>query len=205
MRLNLASNKAIKYACMYFHYARAIPVNIVGFNVFNNKNEWCGVIIYGKGANYHIGTQYGLKQGECIELVRMALNGKQESTSKALAISLRLIKKYIPMARLVVSYSDRNQGHYGTIYQATNWFYVGDSKVKRTAIINGKRTHTKSIYSKYGTNKVQSLRDIGVNIYYEQDKPKHKYLYAIDKCLIEMCSELSRPYPKKESPEKPEL
>ena len=37
MRLEKASYKAIKYACLNFHYAKAIPVNTFGFNVFNNK------------------------------------------------------------------------------------------------------------------------------------------------------------------------
>ena len=78
MRLEKASYKAIKYACMKFHYAKSVPVNVFGYSVFNDKNEWCGVILYGTGANNNISKQYNLKQGNVIELVRMALNGKQQ-------------------------------------------------------------------------------------------------------------------------------
>ena len=63
MRLTIASNNAIKYACLHFHYAKAVPVNTLGYNVFNDNNEWCGVILYGTGANNHIGTTFNLPQG----------------------------------------------------------------------------------------------------------------------------------------------
>ena len=63
MKLEIASNKAIRCACINFHYAKAIPVNTVGFNVFNEKNEWCGVILYGSGANNNLPKPYGLEIG----------------------------------------------------------------------------------------------------------------------------------------------
>ena len=96
MRLEKASHKAIKYACLKFHYAKRVPVARIAYSVFNNNNEWCGVIVYGSGAGSTVAQGYGLKQGQCCELVRVALNGKQEQTSKALAISLKLIKKECP-------------------------------------------------------------------------------------------------------------
>ena len=44
---------------------------------------------------------------------------KQESTSKALAISLKLVKKHCPTVKMIVSYADEGQNHKGIIYQAT--------------------------------------------------------------------------------------
>ena len=85
MRLEKASLKAINYSCRNFHYSKSVPVNPFAFSVFNNKNEWCGCILYSAGAINNIGKPYGLRSGEIIELTRMALNGKQESTSKALS------------------------------------------------------------------------------------------------------------------------
>ena len=127
MKLQKATHKAIKYACMNFHYAKTIPFIRIGFSVFNKKNEWCGVITYGGGAG-PLGKPYKLSNGEYLELTRMALNGKQESTSKAMAISIRLIKKYAPTVELLISYADKAQGHLGTIYQATNWKFVENIK-----------------------------------------------------------------------------
>lgn len=150
MRLTRATPKAIKYACMKFHYAKAVPVNPIGYNVYNQQDEWCGCVLYAYGANKAIGSQYGLQNGECLELVRVALNGKQECTSQAVAMSLKQVHKDCPLCQLVVSYADCDQQHLGTIYQATNWIYVGEMNKGDVSafIINGKKTHKKSVYSK---------------------------------------------------------
>jgi hypothetical protein len=198
MKLELASAKAVRYACLNFHYAKAVPTVSLSFNVFNSKNEWCGVICYGKGANTNISKPYGLMQGEVIELLRMALNGKQESTTKAMSISLKLIKKYAPLVKLVVSYADYEQGHIGTIYQATNWYYTGYS-TGTDVIVNGKRQHKKTIASKFNTNSIESLKSKGLDIKTQKSKPKWRYIYPIDKRMIEICKKLQKPYPKKEN------
>ena len=200
MRLEKASYKAIKYACMNFHYAKAIPVNTFGYSVFNDKNEWCGVVLYGSGASANIGKPYGLGQGEVIELVRMALNGKQESTSKVLSLSLRFISKYIPLCKLIVSYADLDQCHYGTIYQATNWYYTGlTSNDERSGwIINGKKWHRKSIYGKLGTDRKEIVLKHFPSAKEWISKGKHKYIYPLNKSYIHIFKSLSKPYPKKE-------
>jgi hypothetical protein len=203
MRLEIASVKAIKYACMNFHYAKSIPVNPFAFSVFNNKNEWCGCILYNAGANPNIGKQFDLVNGQIIELIRMALNGKQESTSKALSLSLKLIQKKMPTAKMIVSYADLDQNHNGIIYQATNWFYIGLQKpAGRSAfIINGKKTHPKTLHSrgiKQSISEVKRLLDPNASEFFTNGK--HKYIYPIDKKLIPLCQSLSKPYPKKEIP-----
>lgn len=195
MRLEKASNKAIKYACLNFHYAKAVPNVGLAYNVFNNNNEWCGTICYGIGATNNIASPYNLNQGQVIELVRMALNGKQESTTKAMAISLKLLKKDTPNVKLIVSYADSEQGHYGIIYQATNWFYTGFS-TDTNLIINGKREHRRTLGSRYGTCSAIKLRERGLNVEVLKTLPKWKYIYPLDKSLIPLCKSLSKEYPK---------
>jgi hypothetical protein len=191
MRLEIASPKAIRYACMNFHYAKTVPVNVFGYSVFNDKNEWCGVALYGTGASPQIAKHYKLNQGQVIEFVRMALNGKQnQSVSKILSVSIKLIRKKIPLCKLVVSYADQEQGHIGVIYQAANWIYVGESKPH--PIIEGR--HNKSMGGSIKAAKKILRRE--PNIYLP--KPKHKYIYPLDKNLLPMCKALAKPYPKKE-------
>jgi len=199
MILKKASQKAIKYACMNFHYAKAIPVNTTGFSVFSRKNEWCGVILYGSGATINIAKPYGLVAGQVYELVRMALNGKQESTSKAMAISLKLLPKVLPLCKMVVSYADIDQDHIGTIYQATNWYFVGETNVGMRSgfIINGRKTHNKTIH---GKGVKQSLDEVRKHLDPKAEpyvtKGKRKYLYPLTKDMRQMCEDLAKPYPK---------
>lgn len=211
MRITRANSKAVKYACMIFHYAHAVPVNTIGYNIFNDKNEWCGVVLFGTGANNHIASPYGMAQGEVLELVRVALNGKQETTSMAVSYALRELKKDAPMCKLVVSYADADQGHFGTIYQATNWIYTGIENVGSLGafIINGKKTHPKSVYSirivdKNGIRRhcpqtleaIKKYLDPNATEFYTQGK--RKYLFPMNKKIRRQIVKLAKPYPKKE-------
>lgn len=199
MRLEIASAKAIKFACINFHYAKAVPGCSVGFSVFNDKNEWCGVVLYGFGANHNIASQYKLKQGQVLELVRMALNGKQRHTSKCMAISLKMIAKKMPLVKMIVSYADMDQDHFGTIYQATNWYYTGqcNENTRTGFIINGKKMHNKSLHNLGKKQNIAGAKEIDSNAVEYISKGKRKYIYPLCKSLVPLCKSLAKPYPKK--------
>ncbi len=182
---------------MNWHYSKAVPSVSLAYSVFE-EDEFCGVVCFGLGATNNIGKPFGLKNGQAIELVRVALNGKQKSTSKAVAISLKLLKKDAPAVRLIVSYADSEQGHSGTIYQASNWYFIGSS-TDTNIFVNGKRQYRRSLGSRYGTNSVSKLKQIGLTVGdVVKTMPKHKYIYPLDKSMIEMCKRLAKPYPKKQ-------
>lgn len=199
MRISRATAEAIRYACLKFHYAKAIPSVSYGYNVFNDNDEWCGCICYGTGANYNIGTEYGLVTGEVLELVRVALNGKQGITSKAVSLSMKQLHKDAPLVKLIVSYADVDQNHYGTLYQALSFIYVGTHVGDRYFIINGKKTHRKTIHSRGVKNNLKSVQkylDPKATEFFSLGK--RKYLFSFDKKLREEIQKKALPYPKKE-------
>lgn len=203
MRLTVASQKAIQYACIKFHYSKCVPVVGIGFNVYNDNDEWCGVIIYGYGANNHIAMPFNKWQGQVMELVRVALNGKQGHgrTSKALSLSLKLLTNYFPAVDIVVSYADLDQNHNGTLYQCTNWIYTGltNANQRGAFIIKGKKMHPKSVHSRKWKQSLLWLREnIDPNAQEYITKGKHKYVYPIDKSMRKRLELLSVPYPQKE-------
>lgn len=199
MKLEIATYQATKYAIMNFHYSKTMPPCGCSFSVFNNNNEWCGVIVYSKGATNRIAMPYGLVQGQVIELVRVALNGKQESTSKAVSISLTMVKKLNPLVKLIVSYADTGQNHKGIIYQATNWYYTGVSKGDTPSYIHketGRKYHNRNV-SVTGFKDNHSKRCPKVSDCIEvKGTDKHKYIFPLDKAMIPVCKKLSMPYPK---------
>ncbi|SFS30679.1 Mom family adenine methylcarbamoylation protein [Lutibacter maritimus] len=198
MKIEKASGKAIKYACMKFHYAKAVPQIRLGYSVFNDANEWCGVVLFSNGANPHIASEFGLVQGQVVELVRVALNGKQNATSQVLAATLRQITKDAPAVKIIVSYADRNQNHIGTIYQATNWYYLGEYANERGIILNGKLTHRRSINKKYGTSTLSVLKEkVDPNAEIVKGKAKIKYVFPLDKWQRKKIMKIAKPYPKK--------
>ncbi len=194
MILKKASYKAIKYACLNFHYAKSVPVNVFGYSVFNDKNEWCGVILYGSGASNNLGKQLKLNQGQYVELVRMALNGKQEITSKVLSLSLKLIKKDLPLIKAIISFADNGQKHLGIIYQATNWIYTGEFKGDKEYYIKGRWMHPRTVGSINGSRAKDKLPK-GTII--RQGSSKYRYIYPITKKIKKDCEILKKPYPKK--------
>ena len=109
------------------------PAVQYGYNVYNDNDEWCGVILYGGGANNNMPKSFGKNAGEVLELVRVALNGKQETTSKAVAMSLKQLHKENPLCEIVVSYADHRQ--------KTSWHDISSNKLDLCWQDNNKR-HT---------------------------------------------------------------
>lgn len=199
IELRLANAKAIKYACMNFHYAKCVPIVQYGFNVYEN-GEWCGVILFGSGATKNIATPFGLQQGEVLELVRVALNGKQTTTSQCVAAALKKLRQMNPILKIVVSYADLDQDHAGTIYQATNWIYLGrvNEGNRGAFIINGKKTHPRSVGAMGGVQSIQWVREhLDPNAVEFFTKGKHKYIFVYDKRMRKEYQKMHQPYPKK--------
>jgi len=200
MILKLASRKAIRIACLKYHYAGRFPTaGSIGFSVFNDNNEFCGVVVFGIGANPQMGAQYGLRIGQIMELTRVALNGKQGVTTKAVSIAIRLLKKERPLLKMLVSYADMDQNHKGIIYQAMNWVYVGQTAKGITFFIdkNGEKRHPINVRLKskrYGITREESIKRLGFRPI--KTIGKHKYLYPLEKDMVELVKGLRKPYPK---------
>lgn len=151
-----------------------------------------------------LGSRTTCRRGGVLELVRVALNGKQEHTSQAVAASLKQLKKDCPLCRLVVSYADCDQDHLGTIYQATNWVYTGWIKNDNNLayMINGKRYHKKTVgdYTRhrYGELSLENVkRAYKTNdVIRLETKGKRKYLMPLDKQIRKQILPLAQPYPK---------
>lgn len=148
LKLDWCTYKAAKFACENWHYSGSMPAGkLVKIGVWE-QGKFVGVVIYGRGSNNRIGRPYGLKQTEICELVRVALTDRAAPTSKIVAISIKMLKKFCPGVRLIVSYADIDQDHEGIIYQATNWIYEGkvmEDSQDGSFIINGERVHGRTI------------------------------------------------------------
>lgn len=191
MILKRATPKAINYACRNFHYAKSVPSVSFGYNVYNGAGEWCGVVLFGNGANNNIAKTFGMIQGEVLELVRVALNGKQEYTSMAVAKALKQLHLDDPLCKIVVSFSDHRQKHIGTIYQATNWLYMGKTITSDTQYFyNGKWTHERTI------NGHKNRDELKATLPKRENSNKFKYIFCFDKRLRKQYLKDSLPYPK---------
>ena len=187
--VDFCSYRAAKYAVENWHYSRTMPAGkTVKCGVWED-GRFIGVVIYGRGANNHIGSPFNLDQVEVCELARVALAQHSAPVSKVVPLAQKYLLQRSPGLRLIVSYADPEQGHIGLIYQAMNWIYVGSSKPQRFTLgLDGEVVHKRSAFSKFGTITGQT---------YSKVLWKHKYLYPLDKAMRRQIEPLAKPYPKR--------
>ncbi|MGG3873251.1 protein Mom [Brevibacillus laterosporus] len=199
LKIAWATFEAAKFACENFHYSKSLPAGkLVKIGAWED-GKFIGVVIFSRGANNRIGSPYNLPQTECCELTRVALTKHQSFVSEILAKAIKFLKEQSPNIKLIVSYADVEQNHKGGIYQATNWIYEGKTEGERYFIVHGKKTHPKSIHSRYGTGS-QRLEWIRNNVDSQArmiiTAGKHKYLMPLNKKIRKQIEQLRKPYPK---------
>jgi hypothetical protein len=201
LRLDWCSIQAAKYAVQHWHYSRSytiFPCVCVGAW---EDDKFIGAVIFARGANKHIGSPYGLTDTQCSELVRVALSDKHIApTSQIVSGAIKMVDAKEKELRLLVSYADKNQAHLGTIYQAMNWVYVGE-------------TPSSYLY-KWTDGRLYHQREVsstGVKPYFGKPRRvpkidecervsqvgKHKYLYPLDRAMRKQIAPLAKPYPKR--------
>ena len=127
--------KRISYAetkpfLLNIHYARRMPCVQYAFGLFDDE-LLIGVITYGQPASAPLckGIAGEENRKNVLELNRLVIlpeyNG-QNYGSYLVAKSLKMLPSYT----FVVSYADSAWGHFGFVYQATNWLYTGMTKAR---------------------------------------------------------------------------
>lgn len=200
LKVDFCSFEAAKFAVIRWHYSGAMPAGkLVKIGAWEN-GKYIGCVLYGRGANKHIGNPYNLKQNEVCELVRVALKNHQSSVTQIVSKSLKLLKKTNPHLKLVVSYADKDQKHLGGIYQAGNWIYVGLKNQNTTGafIIKNKKVHPRSIAAMGGEQSLKWIQEnLDPNAKIHVTKGKYKYLYPLSKKMRKKILPLEKPYPKR--------
>lgn len=128
------------------HYSGGVVANsCLHFGVFLD-GQLHGVMSYGPSMNKHqiIGLVEGTGWNEFLELNRMAFDAvlPRNSESRALSVSLRLIRKYAPQIKWVISFADACSCGDGTIYRAANFVLTGMKPNEALCVLpDGTRLH----------------------------------------------------------------
>jgi hypothetical protein len=110
------------------HYTHSLTKGRLCFGMKRN-GVIIGVAVYGQPSGRKVASSIwdGGDERNTIELLRLFLwdsTGKN-AESWFIAKTLRLLPDEV---RAVVAYAAPGAGHYGAVYQASNWLYVGRSK-----------------------------------------------------------------------------
>lgn len=203
LRLDWASYEAAKYAVTHWHYSKSMPTGKLSKIGVWESEQYIGAVIFARGSNKHIGLPFGLLQTECVELIRVALNGHTAPVSRIISIAVRLLCRLSPKLRLIVSFADSGRGHIGTIYQAAGWVYVGlgtkDPRSRPYQAPNGSIQHWRTVAGTLSKCGLQSTLGDAVKLGYKplSNNPKHRYLYPLDDDMRRQIEPLRKPYPKR--------
>ena len=200
LRIDWATHAAAKYACENWHYSGCLPMPpLVKIGVWEN-GKYIGCVLFGRGASPKLGAAYGLKQTQCVELVRIAMTDHSSPVSRIVRLAVLFLKKNSPELRLIVSFADPSAGHHGGVYQAGNWVYCGQSAKKFDYIGPDGKTYLSRQVSESGV-----VRQFGkVTKVYKRSEckavpvpGKHRYLMPLDAEMRERILPLAKPYPKR--------
>lgn len=180
------------------HYLHRKAPCSFSFGLFDNNNL-IGVIIYGtpSSAPLRSGICGKDEKNNVIELTRLWVqDGTPKNTeSYFIGNTIKLVDKEI-----IVSYAEVEQGHVGTVYQATNWIYTGLSAKRTNWTIDGINKHCQTLADKYTS---KEIREIYGDKFKLVSRPrKHRYIYINAKSkkrkkeIIKKLKYKIEPYPK---------
>jgi hypothetical protein len=134
-----------------WHYSK----NVNGISHTHCFGMFCdgtliGGMIFGKLGMANVWKKYAEKEEDILELRRLCLidDTPKNAESYFIGWALRWLKRNTGV-KIIISYSDEEWNHIGTIYKAANFQYVGMSSGGRVIHWEGRRYHDKSIRTYY--------------------------------------------------------
>lgn len=118
-----------------------------------------------------------------LKMIQLARGGTRfdapkNSPSQAVSLVLKALRDKQGDA-IVVAYSDMKWNEIGTIYQASNFLYLGMTNPRGQAnyVINGEEMSGWTVRKRYGTRNMIQLKSIAGNVERIPLTPKHRYIF----------------------------
>jgi hypothetical protein len=159
------------------HYSGTIVNNsLLHFGVFLD-GRLHGVMSYGPSLDKSkiIGLVEGTGWNEFLELNRMAFESvlPRNSESRAISMSLKLIKKHAPQVKWVVSFADATSCGDGTIYRASNFLLTGIKENLNLCVLpDGTRVHKMTLAS----NPTSPRKELGGRTFFDVTGGKYNFM-----------------------------
>jgi hypothetical protein len=185
LEIRPATVKAARPYVARFHYSGTMPdATREVFAGYYPGSILAGFVVFGMGAGkgQYLAVLPDLKDGEYRELTRLWSpdDMPRNTESRLIGDSLRDLRG----VRLVLSYADPAKGHVGTVYQATNWLYLGmTAGGSRLVDENGQELHSRllSIYRMRHPDRYRGMttRQIAASLGWSEVPNSAKHRYAM--------------------------
>lgn len=180
--------KDIKDFIETWHYSKSINgcISDYCFALFNPQDIMVGAMFYGRMAMANQWKRFSDSPDNVIELRRLCCIDDTPKNTESFFIgkTIKLLRKVWNSKGIIVSYADKEYGHEGVIYKASNFKDFGDISGAKVIMYNGKRYHDKTIRTKYKgelkpfAKKIKDALESG-EAYYKKTKGKKTYIYNL--------------------------
>ena len=170
-----------------WHYSKSINGCIADYcyALFDVNDIIKGAMFYGRLAMANQWKRFSDCADDVIELRRLCCVDDTPKNAESFLIgrSLQQLRKDWRKGK-VISYADKEHGHTGVIYRASNFDMVGEIKGARVIMYNGKQYHDKTIRTKYKgkikpyAQRIKDALDCG-DAFYKNTKGKFTYQYIL--------------------------
>jgi len=186
------------------HYLKRMTSFTYSFGLYDGI-ELVGVCTFGNAIPMQMKKSIcGEKYMDLVyELNRLITNDDLPKNTTSYFVSQCL--NMLPKPLIVVSYADKSFGHNGYIYQATNFYFTGESHTQKDWKLKGKEhIHSRTLMDEFAfePNRIEKLKEkYGDDLYQIERPPKNRYVFFcgtkkqkkrfLNKSLFEI-----KPYPK---------
>ena len=186
------NRKAVKGFIEKHHYSQSIN-GIQSYHHFGLYTDghfglpkMIGAMLYGIPSMPATAKKYNpINPSRCMELRRLCCIDDTPTNTERYYISKTLNwLKHNTDTEVVVSFADQHHNHSGTIYKASNFEYLGETGKARVLMVDGEEYHSRSLNQDkrpYGRELKRRYDSGDENIFFISRKPKHIYVYYLNK------------------------
>jgi hypothetical protein len=169
-----------------WHYSRSINGCIADYcYALYDGSEIKGAMFFGRMAMANQWKRFSSCESSVIELRRLCCidDTPKNTESYFIGAALRLLKKDWG-GGCVVSYADKEHGHSGVIYKASNFKEIEEIKGAKVIVFGDRQYHDKTIRTKYKgelkpfAKRIKDALDSG-DAFYKKTAGKHTYIYNL--------------------------
>lgn len=182
--------------CQRWEISDFIEKNHYSHNINGCISDYCfklvydgdiiGAAFFGRMAMANQWKRFSDSQDDVIELRRLCCIDETPKNTESYFIGkmIRWLKKNTNI-KVIVSYADKEHGHDGTIYKASNFKYMGFKKGAKVIVYGEKQYHDKALRTKYNGKlkpfavRLKQALDNG-DAYLKETAGKHTYVYKIN-------------------------
>lgn len=186
--VNRVSRQEITGFIEMWHYSHSINGCMTDYcyALFDGE-EMLGAMFFGRMAMANQWRRFGGSADDVIELRRLCCTDGAPKNTESFFIgkALKLLSREWG-GRVVVSYADREHGHSGTIYRASNFKEEKPIPGAKVIVWGDRQYHDKAIRTKYKgelkpfAKRIREALEDG-RAYYRKTAGKHTFVYHLDR------------------------